>query len=66
MTKLLQEAFDKILALPDEEQDAVAAWLLEELATELRWDQLFQSSSDVLARLADEALAEQSRGWTQP
>jgi hypothetical protein len=36
----------------------VAAWILEELASERRWQEAFARSADVLERLADEALAE--------
>jgi hypothetical protein len=58
MTKLLQKAFDEASKLPEAEQDALGRVLLEELASERRWDQLFAGSHDLLAELADEALAE--------
>ena len=64
MTKLLQKAFDKASKLPDAEQDTLGRILLDELASERRWDELFAGSHDLLAELADEALAEHRAGRT--
>ncbi len=66
MTNLLEEAFAKISKLPPEEQDALAAMLLAELASERRWDRAFARSQKQLSRLADEALAEFHEGRTVP
>lgn len=65
-TKLLGEAMAEISKLPESEQDAFARWILEELKSEERWDQLFAQSQDALARLADEALEEYRQGKTEP
>jgi hypothetical protein len=65
MTKLLEEAFAEASKLPEQEQDALAAVILEELASERRWDQAFADSADLLAQLADQALAEHQAGKTQ-
>ena len=64
MTKLLEEAFVEASKLPEQEQDALAAVILEELASERRWDQAFADSADLLAQLADQALAEHRAGKT--
>ena len=64
MTKLLEEAFAEASKLPEQEQDALAAAILEELASERRWDQAFANSADLLAQLADQALAEHRAGKT--
>jgi hypothetical protein len=64
MTKLLEEAFAQASKLPEQEQDALAAVILEELAAERRWDQAFADSADLLAQLADQALAEHRAGKT--
>ena len=65
MTKLLEEAFAEAAKLPEQqEQDALAAVVLEELASERRWDQAFAASADLLAQLADQALAEHRAGKT--
>ena len=49
-------------ALPPEEQDRIARWLLDELQDEERWTQAFSDSEDVLSKLADEARADLKSG----
>jgi urease gamma subunit len=66
MTKLLEKAFSEVGKLSDEEQDKLAQWLLDELASERRWDELFASSPDTLKALADEALEEHRAGRSKP
>jgi hypothetical protein len=58
MTKLLEMAIHEASKLCPVEQDALAAIVLEELASEERWAKSFASSQDALASLAGEALAE--------
>ena len=58
MSKLLEEVFAEASKLPESEQETLAAWILEELASERRWTRAFAGSPDALAQLADEALAE--------
>ena len=65
MTQLLERAISEINKLPAFEQDAIAAILFEELASEHRWSDSFAKSQDVLAKFADEALAEHVAGKTQ-
>jgi hypothetical protein len=66
MTTLLQQAFEKASQLPPGEQDSFAALILHELESEERWQRLFEASQDLLARMADEALAEHRAGKTLP
>jgi hypothetical protein len=66
MTQLLKDAFAKAEKLPREEQDAFARWLLEELASEKRWSDLFAASQNKLADLASEAIEENRSGRTEP
>lgn len=66
MTLLLEKALSEVAKLPPSEQDALAAILLEELASEQKWSDLFAKSQDTLARLAEEALAEHRAGKTKP
>jgi len=61
MTKMLEKAFKKASSLPDSDQDALAEWLLKELESEARWQELFAKSQDGLSRLAAEALDEHRR-----
>ena len=53
MTELLQKALAEVQKLPDAEQDAIAAIILDEITDERRWDEAFARSQDQLGRLAD-------------
>lgn len=64
MTDLLERAFSEASKLSSEEQDKLASWILEELASEQRWESSFNRSGDALAQLANEALAEHHAGRT--
>ena len=66
MTELLKQAFEEVSKMDGAEQDSVARWLLEELASERRWDEAFQRSPDQLGKLADEALREHRAGRSRP
>ncbi len=64
MTRLMEKAFEKARELPEDEQDAIASIILQEIESEHRWDELFArpESADLLSRMADEALAEARAG----
>src|SRR5437867_7062650 len=66
MTQLLEKALSEVAKLPPPEQDALAAILLHELASEQRWSESFAKSQDVLAKLAEEALVEYAAGKLSP
>ena len=66
MTQLLEKALREVQKLPPSEQDAVAAIVLEELASEQKWAELLAKSQDALAPMAEEALAEYHAGKTKP
>ena len=67
MTALLQKAFDEAASLPDEEQDLLAAWILDELReSDRRWDDSFARSRDKLRQMAAEALEDARQGRTEP
>ena len=69
MVPKLREAFEKLEALSEPEQEALADSLLMMLEEEERkWDELF-ARRDILAALnvlAEEALEEDRRGETRP
>ncbi len=65
MTRLLDEAFAAAAELPEAEQNALASALLSELASEQVIDAAIAARPDVLARLADEALAEHHADRTE-
>ncbi len=66
MTPTLEQAFAEAAKLSPEEQEVLAQWILDELASERHWDAAFAASADQLAQLADEALAEHRAGKTEP
>ena len=66
MSDRLERAFREAGKLPAREQDAFAEFLLAELEDDREWTRQFISSSEGLAKLADEALAEHKKGLTLP
>jgi hypothetical protein len=65
VTKALKQAFDAASQLPNQDQDTIAAVVLEELDDERAWQASFAKSQDVLAYLADEARADHEAGRTE-
>ena len=66
MSDLLEKALERIVALPQDEQDAIASQILASLADEDAWKKRFAERRDVIRRMAREALAEDARGETMP
>jgi hypothetical protein len=66
MSTLLEKAPEKVGALPDDEQDAIASQILTSLADEGAWKRRFVEKRDVICRMAREALEEDERGETLP
>ncbi len=62
MTSTLDTAISELAALPPEEQERVAKWILELLRDEADWDTQFTGSQDALGRLAAEARADRAAG----
>jgi aspartate/glutamate racemase len=62
MTRLLEQALTEVHKLPEPEQDAIAALILDELADERRWQESFARSQDQLARLAQKAREDVAAG----
>ncbi|MGD9854591.1 MAG: hypothetical protein AB7U20_06520 [Planctomycetaceae bacterium] len=65
MTKLLEQAVQQVRQLPNDQQDAIATLILQELEDEARWDAAFANSPELLERLAAEAEAEDRAGLTR-
>ena len=66
MTQLLEKALQKIGALPEDEQNAIASQILETLEDEQVWRQKLSRNPAKLRQLAEEALEEHRRGETRP
>lgn len=64
MTTLLEKAFEVASTLPSIERNRLARTILDQIASDRKWDDLFAESDDVLAQLAAEALREEVRGTT--
>lgn len=64
MTRLLEKAFEEARKLSEEDQDALAWQMLEEIADDRRWNEVFARSQDALEKLADEARADIKAGRT--
>jgi hypothetical protein len=63
----VRELIGKLVATPEGEQKQVAAFLLEDVKAEERWNELFEATTDEQwDKLAGEALAEFERGETEP
>jgi hypothetical protein len=67
MGNLLDRAIEEAHKLSESDQEAIGAWLLAEIESERRWDELFsRPPSEVLERMAEEALADHRAGRTSP
>jgi hypothetical protein len=64
--RLLERVIAETARLSEDEQEAFAAFMLAELQSERRWDELFARSQDLLARMAAEARDEYRAGMTEP
>ena len=65
MTKLLERAFAEAAKLSEAEQELIASRLLAELAAEDDFDRAIAASTDKLATLAADAIAEHRAGLTE-
>jgi hypothetical protein len=66
MPTLLEKAIEKVVELPQDEQDAIAAQILDSIADEEAWKKRFAQKRDVIRRMAREAIEEDERGETVP
>ncbi len=66
MSRLLEQALEKVGTLPQDEQDAIAAQILASIADEQAWKDQFAAKRDVIRRLAFEAIQEDLAGETLP
>jgi len=66
VSSLLEQAIEKVAALPPDEQDAIASQILASLADEAGWKKRFPEKRETIRRMAREALEEDARGETLP
>jgi hypothetical protein len=65
MTKALEQAFREASKLPEQEQNALAEAIRNEVMGDQDWERSFAGSPDAFEKLADEAIAEHRAGRTQ-
>jgi hypothetical protein len=58
MGKTLEAVVERLRVLPEEQQEALASILLQEIEAEVGWDERFARSPDLLASLAEQARCE--------
>jgi hypothetical protein len=66
MSKLLEQALERVGALPEDEQDAIASQILASIDDEKAWKAQFAQRRVALRRMAQEALDEDANGETAP
>lgn len=64
MTQLMEKAVEALRSLPEEQQDAVAGFVLSEIEADQRWAATSVRHADKLRKLADEARADFDAGRT--
>ena len=63
---MLEKVLEQVVALPEDEQDAIASQILLALSDDEAWKKRFATKRDVIRRMAQEALEEDDRGETRP
>ena len=66
MSTLLEKALERVVALPQCEQDAIASEILASVADQDAWRARCVEKRDVIRRMAQEALEEDDRDETLP
>ncbi|MER3482058.1 MAG: hypothetical protein C4332_01700 [Meiothermus sp.] len=62
MSTLKERALEQIAKLPEADQDLVWAQVLEDIESELRWDEAFAKSEDKLSKIAAKVKADIKAG----
>ena len=65
MIKLLEKAIEELAKLPENQQESMAQWILDELEDEARWDRAFAESLPQLEKLGKKALEDYRAGRTR-
>ncbi|MGB8278508.1 MAG: hypothetical protein WCF20_11345 [Methylovirgula sp.] len=66
MNKMLERAIAELARLPEDEQEAVAYVIMDEIAAERGWEERFAKSEMKLAELARRAREQHAHGETTP
>ncbi len=66
MTHLMEQAIERLQSLPENQQDRLARFLLNELQEDDRWTASTAAHADKLQNLVREVLAEDAAGMCEP
>lgn len=66
MTRLMEQAIERLRAIPENQQDRLAEFLLHELAEEERWAATTHTHRDKLTGLIESVLADDAAGGCEP
>ncbi len=66
MNKMLERAIAEVSRLPEDEQEAIACLIMEEMEAERGWDERFAKSGNKLGEMARKAKAQYASGETSP
>jgi hypothetical protein len=66
MSTLLEQALEKVATLPPDDQDAIAAQILDTLEDRENWRQINATRLAAIRRMEQEAIEEDDRGLTRP
>jgi hypothetical protein len=62
MTRLMEQAIERLRAVPDSQQDQLASFMLNELNEDARWASTTAAHKDTLAKFAEQILADDKAG----
>jgi len=66
MTQLMEQAIEKLRAVPEPQQDQLAQFLLNELTEDDRWSRSTIENEGKLKSFVDDVLADDHRGLCEP
>lgn len=66
MTRLMEQAIERLRAIPESQQDQLAQFVLNELASDEHWARSTHAGLDGLQRLAERVLADDANGACEP
>jgi hypothetical protein len=66
MTRLMEQAIERLRAVPETKQDQLARFLLSELEEDERWSRSTAEYEGKLKGFIDTLLADDSRGQSEP
>ncbi|MBX3402589.1 MAG: hypothetical protein KF699_04160 [Phycisphaeraceae bacterium] len=66
MTRLMEQAIERLRAVPESQQDKLAEFLLHELAEDQRWTDTSSANGSSLKSIVDQVLADDAAGRCEP